>query len=145
MTDYEIRDIAGTMTANIIAMTGMQASYIGIYLSVVFAFIAASYVAGRDLNRLQTTVATLLFCVVCSWLVYRIAAIGMGINFLIELNNETNLKQLLEDTGGEFQSEGSIARVIVTSVIWSLGMFGALVFLWDVRHRNPQPKSDGSV
>ena len=145
MTEYEIRDVAGTMSVNIIELTGMHARYMGIYLSVVFAFFAASYVAGRDLNRLQTTVATLLFCIVCSWLVYRIAAIGMGIIFLIELNNETNLKQLIDDTGGELQSEGSIARVIVTSVIWSLGMFGALVFLGDVRHRNPQPKSDGSV
>jgi hypothetical protein len=138
MTDYEIRDLASTMTANIIEMTSIQGSYIAIYLSVVFAFIAASYVAGRDLNKLQTTVSTLLFCVVCAWLVNRITAIGLGINFLIELNNENNITKILEGRDMSPANQASIARVLVTGGVWSLGMLGALVFLWDVRHRRVQ-------
>jgi len=136
MTEYELQALTVAMTANIIELTSMQGSYIAIYLSVVFAFIAASHVAGRDLNKLQTTVATVLFCIICVWLVNRITQVGMGMNFLIELNNTDNIAPLLERKGGErsAQSEASIIRVIVTGGVWSLGMLGALVFLWDVRH-----------
>ncbi len=79
MTEYELRDLTNAITSNIISMSAQQADYIAIYVSIVFAFIAASYVVGREFNKVQTTVATALFCVVCMWLVYRITAIGAGI------------------------------------------------------------------
>jgi hypothetical protein len=135
MTDYEIRDLAATATSNIIELTGMQGDYIAIYLSVVFAFIVASFVAGRDFNKVQTTVATLLFCIVCGWLVNRITMLGLGINFLVDLNSRENLSLLIEEGQGGRDFAASGVRVLVTSSIWSLGMVGALIFLWDVRHR----------
>ena len=63
MTEYELRELAQAMTNNIIALSDQQASYIAIYVSIVFAFIASSYVAGTKLNKVQTTVATALFCI----------------------------------------------------------------------------------
>ena len=135
MTDYEIRDLAATAASNIIELTSMQGDYIAIYLSVVFAFIVASYVAGRYFNKVQTTIATLLFCIVCGWLVHRITMLGVGINFLVDLNSRENLSLLIEDGQGGRDFAASGVRVLVTSSIWSLGMVGALIFLWDVRHR----------
>ena len=53
MKEYEVRDLGASMTSNIIQMAGMQGDYIAIYISVVFAFIAASYVAGREFNFMR--------------------------------------------------------------------------------------------
>ena len=133
MTEYELRDLAQAMTSNIIELSGQQASYIAIYVSIVFAFIAASYVAGNKLNKVQTTVATLLFSVTCVWLVHRITMIGFGINFMQSLLQDEALSHLNEGLTPEHAI--SVLRVVLTGSIWSLGMFGALIFLWDIRHR----------
>ena len=134
MNTYELRDIAQAMTANIIGLSDQQASYTAIYVSIVFAFIAASYVTGNNLNRVQTTVATALFCFTCIWLVHRIAMIGIGINYMQSMLQETTLSQL--NPGERPEHLASTLRVVLTGGIWSLGMVGALIFLWDIRHRN---------
>ena len=126
------------MTENIIEMTGMQGDYIAIYVSVVFAFIAASYIAGRDFNKVQTTVATALFCLVCGWLVYRITMLGLGVNFMIEASNKEIYSQLAEGGSGWRDVIAGGLRVVITASIWSMGMLGALVFLWDIRHRHTE-------
>jgi len=138
MTEYEIRDLGASMTENIIEMTGMQGDYIAIYVSVVFAFIASSYIAGRDFNKVQTTVATALFCLVCGWLVYRITMLGLGVNFMIEASNKEIYSQLAEGGSGWRDVIAGGLRVVITASIWSMGMLGALVFLWDIRHRHTE-------
>jgi hypothetical protein len=135
MEEYEIRDLGASMTSNIIEMAGMQGDYIAIYISVVFAFIAASYVVGREFNKVQTTVATGLFCLVCFWLVYRITMFGVGINFMMEVSNKDIYSQIAEEGSGWRDVVEGGYRVVITAAIWSLGMIGALIFLWDIRHR----------
>jgi hypothetical protein len=135
MTEYEIRDLGVSMTANIIEMTGIQGNYIGIYVSVVFAFIAATYIAGQDFSRTQTTVATALFCLVCGWLVYRITMLGLGVNFMMEVSNKEYYSQIVEGELGWREVITGGFRVVITASVWSMGVLGALVFLWDIRHR----------
>ena len=138
MTEYELRDLGMSMAANIIELTGQQGDYIAIYLSVVFAFIAASYIAARDFNKVQTTVATVLFCLVCSWLVYRITMLGLGVNFMMEVAEKELYSQIVEDGSGWRDGIAGGFRVVITASVWSLGMVGALVFLWDIRHRKTE-------
>ncbi len=133
MTEYELRDLSQAITSNMIGLSDQQASYIGIYVSIVFAFIAASYVAGSKLNKVQTTVATLLFSVTCIWLVHRIAMIGLGLNVMQSLLQDAALSHLNE--GIKPEHAVGVLQVVLTGSIWSLGMFGALIFLWDIRHR----------
>lgn len=136
MTEYEVAEIAQGMSANIIALTTQQNDVIGIYVSIVFAFIAASHVTGKELSKVRTTVATGLFCVVCFWLVWRITQLGLGINYMQDMVathlNEQNIPtdQLWRD------GIGGGLRVLFTVSVWSLGMVGGLVFLWDIRHRD---------
>ncbi len=132
MTEYELRDIAQGITSNMIDLSDQQASFIAIYVSIVFAFIAASYVAGSKLNKVQTTVATLLFSFTCIWLVHRITMIGFGINLLQSRLKGAALSRLSEVPP---EHAVSVLQVALTGSIWSLGMFGALIFLWDIRHR----------
>ena len=133
MTEYELRDLSQAITSNMIELSDQQASYIAIYVSIVFAFIAASYVAGSKLNKVQTTVATLLFSVTCIWLVHRITMIGLGINFMQSRLEDAALSPVNEGLTPEHAV--GILQVVLTGSIWSLGMFGALIFLWDIRHR----------
>ena len=139
MNEYQLRDIGQQMTANMLSMSSQQGDYIAIYVSVVFAFIAATYVAGREFNRVQTTIATALFCMVCLWLVYRITMLGLGINFMLEIAEREFVAKLNAPSDApswEEALEGNL-RVLLTAGVWSLGMIGALIFLWDVRHRRP--------
>ncbi|RLQ20787.1 hypothetical protein DWB85_15410 [Seongchinamella sediminis] len=117
-----------------IDLSDQQASFIAIYVSIVFAFIAASYVVGSKLNKVQTTVATLLFSVTCIWLVHRITMIGFGLNFMQSLLQDSALSRLNEGLTPEHTV--SVLQVALTGSIWSLGMCGALIFLWDIRHRD---------
>ena len=133
MTEYELPDLSQAITSNMIELSDQQASYIAIYVSIVFAFIAASYVAGSKLNKVQTTVATLLFSVTCIWLVHRITMIGLGINFMQSRLEDAALSPVNEGLTPEHAV--GILQVVLTGSIWSLGMFGALIFLWDIRHR----------
>ena len=136
MEDFEIRIIANEMTSNIIGLGSQQGDFIAIYVSVVFAFIAATYVAGQDLNRVQVAVATTLFCLVCLWLVYRITMLGIGINFMLEINQENFISELRQGREGYRDALEGNVRVLFTASVWSLGMIGALVFLWDMRRDN---------
>jgi hypothetical protein len=138
MTEYEVRDLGASFAANILEMGGMQGEYISIYITVVFAFIAAAYVVGRDLNKLQTTVATILFCLVCLWLVYRITILGIGINFMMEASKHELLSQFGEGRTEWRDIVSGGHRVVITASIWSLGMLGALVFLWNIRHEKEE-------
>ena len=132
MTEYEQRDLAQGIASNTIELSGQQASFIAIYVSIVFAFIAASYVAGSKLNKVQTTVATLLFMITSIWLVHRITMIGFGINLMQSRLTDMALSNLNEVPP---EHTVSVLQVALTGSIWSLGMLGALIFLWDIRHR----------
>ena len=136
MNEYETAEIAQAMSANIIALSTQQHDVIGIYVSIVFAFIAASHVTGKELSRIRTTVATALFCIVCIWLVWRITQLGLGINYF----QDTVVAHLNEQNIGidQMWADGISGglRVLFTVAVWSLGMFGGLVFLRDIRHRD---------
>ena len=127
MTEYEISDRIQSLASNIIAMNSAQASHIAIYLSVVFGFIVAAYVAGEKLTRLQASICYVVFTLFATLEIFRIVSYGLGTNQL--------LKQGIE-WGADIPaiSMDPQVRVIATTAMWSVGAIGALVFMWSVRH-----------
>ncbi len=126
MTEYEASDRLMSVASNIIAMNEAQASHIAIYLSAVFAFIVASYVAGSKLTRLQATIAYTLFTLFAALEVFRIVSFGVGTNSLLE-------------TSVAWGSEAQVLimdpalRIVLTTSLWSIGGIGALLFMWSIR------------
>lgn len=127
MTEYEASDRLLSLSANIVAMNDAQASHIAIYLSVVFGFIAAAYVAGAKLTKFQATIAYVLFSIFAAVEIFRIVSYGVGMNILILQSKEwgSTINALTMDPQ---------TRLIITTLLWSVGAIGALLFMWSVRN-----------
>jgi hypothetical protein len=131
MTEYEASDRLLALSGNIIALNEAQASHIAIYLSVVFAFIAAAYVAGAKLTRFQAAIAYVLFSLFSTLEVFRIVSYGLGINRLVSMSVEWG-----SQTDALIMSP--TIRLLVATALWGAGGIGALLFMWSVR--NPRIK-----
>jgi len=108
-------------------MNDAQASHIAIYLSVVFGFIAAAYVAGAKLTKFQSAIAYVLFSLFAAVEIFRIVSYGVGMNILILQAKEwgSTINALTIDPQ---------TRLIITTLLWSVGAIGALLFMWSVRN-----------
>lgn len=115
-----------SLASNIIAMNDAQASHIAIYLSAVFAFIVASYVAGSKLTKFQAVIAYTLFTLFAAMEVFRIVSFGVGTNSLLETSVEwgSDAQVIIMDP---------TLRIVLTTFLWSIGGIGALLFMWSIR------------
>jgi len=124
MTDAEIWELALGSAAN--AMTAFS-----IYLTVTFAYLVASYLAGAKLSRLQTVLISGLYVfgagsglLTCVSHIYR----AMILQDMLASKSETFAKAFA--VGGGFWS-------IYMSILLSAGMVVSLYFMYDIR-RNSQ-------
>jgi hypothetical protein len=108
-------------------MDSAQASHITIYLSVVFGFIVVAYVAGAKLTRLQVSICYVVFTLFAALEIFRIVAYGIGTNRLVQQGLEWGAEI------GTLTLDPKL-RVILSTVLWSVGAIGALLFMWSVRH-----------
>ena len=60
------------------AIGEFQATHVAIYLTLLFAYIGAAYVAGAQLNRLQLIIANTLFIGVSAYQIAIIASASLG-------------------------------------------------------------------
>jgi uncharacterized protein (DUF486 family) len=127
MTEYEMADRVQTLASNIIALHAVQASHIAIYLSVVFGFIGAAYLAGAKLTRLQAGITYVVFALFSVFEISRIVFYGLGANALIKQGMEWGV-------GDDGQYIDPTIRIIMGTGLWSVGAIGALLFMWSVRH-----------
>ncbi len=127
MTEFEQQELSNALADQIIALAQLQASHIAIYLTVVFAYIVAAFAAGKRLTKFQVSVATVLFVVAGLSEIYQIVSTGAGINLLMQTNAPSY------GAASSFGLEPSF-RMVVTTVVWSTGLVGAIAFMWSVRH-----------
>ena len=127
MTQYEIDDRLQQLASNIIELNAVQTSHIAIYLSVVFGFIAAAYVAGAKLTRFQAGITYVVFTLFSVFEISRIVSYGLGVNALVKQGIEWG-------SGFDGQYIEPTVRIIAGTGLWSVGAIGALLFMWSVRH-----------
>ena len=127
--DVESLSIRMEMTQTILAMGELQASHIAIYLTILFAYISAAYVAGRKLSRLQLGVTTFIFLAASVREVSNIAMLGQAI---FDMQSELALLNP-EGIAYDAQSSPILFSIWWSVVVWSTGAFAALVFMWSVR------------
>ena len=128
MTEYEISDRLTSLAANIIELNAVQASHIAIYLSVVFGFIAAAYVAGAKLTKFQAGITYVIFTLFSIFEIARIVAFGLGSNALVKQGIEWG-----SNIDGQYFADPTI-RIVAGTGLWSVGVIGALLFMWSIRH-----------
>ena len=118
MTEYEIVDALGTYSS------GMQ-SWAALYMSLVTAFLATAYLAGKKLTKSQVLIVGACFVFFACMAVFGVLGLGFRMaEFAAELG------ELRPDSMYMSRVEG----------IWFFGfmmLFGIIVslkFMWDVRH-----------
>lgn len=126
MTDFEKQTLSDALTSHTIELGQLQTSHIAIYLTIVFAFIIAAFAAGKSLTAVQVRVATILFVIAGFFEVYQIVSIGIGIHFLMQVN------------ASQYGASTSFTmplflRITLNTLLWSSGVIGALIFMWNVR------------
>ena len=125
MIDYEMiaaREAIGQTAASILEV---QASYVAIYLTIIFAYLSVAYVAGKELTRFQLTVVTFVFTAVAGRQVFLIAFMGQ-----LARMKGAQIREVYEHAPA-IGVENSIFWPIA---IWSTGIIASLLFMWSIRH-----------
>ncbi len=125
MIDYEMIAAREAIAQTGVSLLDVQASYVAIYLTMIFAYLSVAYFAGKELTRFQLAVVTFLFTAAAGRQVFLITTVG-------EMAREKT-KQLREvyEYAPEFGAENSILWPIA---IWSSGIIASLLFMWSVRY-----------
>ena len=128
MSEFEAAEISAEYLGLVGGYMANYATHLTIYLTLLFAYCAAMYVAGNKLDTLQVFIATVLFVVAAEFQVLTMAAwVNSAQAIIAELANLVpafDPPRLLE------------VRQIFGLVIWNVGIVAALVFTWRVRRRN---------
>ena len=118
MTKYEMGDLLNsTLTA-----TGEAFS---IYITLLVAYLIASYMVGHKLTSTQSTIISSLFVVAATlptWSVYTFMSRAIPIADALEKVNPDVM-----------YGAQPMARNIATAIL-ILGIFAAMKFMWDIRH-----------
>ncbi len=61
MPDYDPINTHEMMVQSSVALADLQANYIAIYLTMVFAYTTVAYVAGKQLSKVQVFIATFVY------------------------------------------------------------------------------------
>lgn len=108
----------------VMAIADVQATHVSIYLTIVFSYFVVAYVAGHKLTRFQLGLASFIFVCACTWELFMISTRGQSASFVG--------RDLLQDSEVQPLFNESV-RVWIVRILWSSGMFAALVFMWNVR------------
>lgn len=130
MIDYEMIAAREAMAQTALAAMDVQASYMAIYLTMIFAYISLAYLAGKDLTRFQLAIVTFIFVAAAGRQVGLIASAGMAIRI-----KSAQIIEIYEQSPVD-----SIAGVSGLSIwwpiaIWSAGIIASLIFMWGVRYQ----------
>ena len=126
MVDYERIQAQEALIQSAVAIGEFQATHIAIYLTLLFAYIAAAFVAGSRLTRFQTWLTTCIFVAVASYEVVIMAAIGLSWGKATQ--------KVTEFIGAPITQAPGADTIWPHVILWSSGLFAALVFMWSVRH-----------
>ena len=122
MTEAEMFEMAAMYISN--SITAFSA-----YLTIVFAYLAATYFVGANLSRIQTTILTVLFVVASTvtLMTFRTQSIVV-IHFQSQLSSINDVFTL-----GNAPVAHYLSRVIIP--LFGAGIFASLFFMFDIRRR----------
>ena len=129
MTEFEKFEVFNNMGELSFLALSSFSTHLGIYLTLLFSFLLVAYIAGAKLSRFQVTTVSLMF--------FMAAELQAALMF-----NFVSASSYFADTAREFvpESLGTLdlrgrrgpTRVLGT-VLWQIGIFAALLFMWDAR------------
>ena len=118
MTPYDLSDLAQSNFSNSIAASAL-------YLTLIFAYLAAAYFVGKDLSRTQVTILNALFLTFSTINTFGVAAyVNSGVLLAIGSG--------LVDTASIYAPRLWLAPALGISCLFGITL--CLKFMWDIRH-----------
>ncbi len=118
MNEYELADYAASVMSNFL-------STITIYISVITAYVAAAFIAGGRLTKLQLGIVNTTFT---------IAAGVMGVLSYFSFVRFLELARLAQSQGSPGETP-LIDFGVPLAILVSIMYLGSLVFMWTVRKK----------
>ena len=125
MIDYEMIVAREAIAQTGTSLLDVQASFVAIYLTMIFAYLSAAYFVGKELTRFQLAIVTFLFTAAAGRQVFLITFLGR-----VAREKGRQLRDLSE-SAPDLAAESSILWPIA---IWSSGIIASLLFMWSIRN-----------
>jgi len=120
VTPYDMADLAQSNFSNSLAA-------IAIYITLVFAYLAAAYFVGKDLTRTQVSILNALFVTFSIINAFGVAAYTNG-------GVQLAIRSGLTNPANVFAPRLWVAPTVAIALL--IGILMCLKFMWDLRHSN---------
>lgn len=134
MTEYEIADLAASNTGHLIGLGSMIQVQIGSmtdaiqqFMTVLFSYIAAAYLAGAKMGKRQVWILTSLYVLWQIWMIAAVVSRGIFLSLVQERFIE------LGGTASVLQDVPVVLRS-TSAVLLISALLASLYFMWSVRH-----------
>ena len=144
MTEYELHELQMLRWEQISTQYDLVLTLITIYLTMIFAFLAAAHFTGRDMSRFQAGIFSSVFTIAALFTMYQLIGLFVGMSFWGEqlaqgyfFMAESLNKPELSELGQKVQEDSTIGwEEVFIAIIGLLGILVSLLFIWSVRHPN---------
>ena len=142
MTEYELHELQMLRWEQISTQYDLVLTLITIYLTMIFAFLAAAHFTGRDMSRFQAGIFSSVFTIAALFTMYQLIGLFVGMSFWGEqlaqgyfFMAESLNKPELSELGQKVQEDSTIGwEEVFIAIIGLLGILVSLLFIWSVRH-----------
>jgi len=126
MTEYELITAHEMLAQSNFALADVQASYVAIYLSMVFAYSTVAYVAGKQLSKVQVYIATFVYMTASLYVVGTIVFMTIG-----SIEYQKRAEELFVHETPRLEEVSLM--LWMDGLVWPLLMIASLIFMWYVR------------
>ena len=126
MSEYDPINTHELMVQSTIALAELQASYIAIYLTMVFAYTTVAYIAGKQLSKVQVFIATFVYLLASFYVVALIVSMTASMVVYQERIKELGIVVVS-------RVDETTISLWVDVVVWPSLMAASLIFMWNVR------------
>lgn len=130
MTEFEVAEITAANLEVIAAFWNNYETHLGLYLTMLFGYCAAAYVAGSKLSKFQVGIISIMF----------VAAAEIQVISMIKWANATQSMIVAASEMNPAVPEQAIPHWMrpLGMIVWELGILGCLSFMWSIRRQKQQ-------
>ena len=130
MTEFEVAEITAANLEVIAAFWSNYETHLGLYLTILFGYCAAAYVAGSKLSKFQVGIISIMF----------VAAAEIQVISMIKWANATQSMIVVASEMNPAVPEHAIPYWMrpLGMIVWELGILGCLSFMWSIRRQQQE-------
>lgn len=130
MTEFEVAEITAANLEVVAAFWSNYETHLGLYMTILFGYCGAAYVAGSKLSKFQVGIISIMF----------VAAAEIQVISMIKWANATQSMIVVASEMNPAVPEQAIPYWMrpLGMIVWELGILGCLSFMWSIRRQKQQ-------